>query len=644
MILPIAGAVLLGGCSPQAATQHGTPNEPAWPTPQQAASVQGPTDPVASRLTVWLRLVGGSNHASAKEYADFLNSRPIWPRWQLLKLRMQQALAQETDTSLLAQLCSEQQLTYGPALARCKEFVPQQAPALSAQAKQAWMNGNDTVAATQALSVAFPEVTTPDASWLRFNREEKSGQVAAAKQTISYLSAAKQKLATARLAFRTNDPNAEITAAGLTGTDAADPLLIFDRVRWLRLTQRYDDALRLWQQRASEAERLSLLAIFWRERDTLARELLQNQREADAFLISNDSVASGTNKLDSVFLSGWIALEKLHDGVKAEPFFRSLTQSSSLITKSRGYYWLGRAHQLAGQSAASKADYEQAALYAGTFYGQIAAAELEGQRPTLLNPSAVPESVSRHLLGAKTGVANTVTQVRLTGSDLAQAAQILASWGDFAHARDFLNLLAQQVVVMPDKLALVDLAESLHIPDIGVAVARQAGKEGIFLLQQGWPIPYAVPENNLPSGVVLGLMRQESSFNPDAVSSSNAIGLMQLKPSTAADMAHKLGVPTSTATATGLHNPHNNMQLGIAYLEHLQSRFGSVVPYIAAAYNGGPTRLARWLAASGDPAAAQASQHEMIDWIESIPYSETRNYVQRVWENMTIYTVLGENK
>lgn len=643
MVAPFA-ALLLAACSPQATTQASGAVQPAWPTPQQAASVNGPTDPVASRLTVWLGLVN-NQHASAKEYADFLNTRPVWPHWQLFKLRMQQALVQENDPAVLQQLCTQQTLTYGPALARCKTALPQNAALFSEQARQAWVNGNDTTLAANALSTSFPEAITPQAAWQRFNREETTGQLTAAKQTVAYLGAAQKPVAQARMALRANDPSAESLLANVTAANATDPLLILDHARWLRNAQRYDEAVQLWKSSAATAEAHSPLALFWRERDALARELLQNQRVEDAYAVANDTVVSGANKLDAQFLCGWIALEQQQDPIKAEPFFRQLAASSALITRSRGYYWLGRAHALANNKAAAQADYQQAASDVGTFYGQMAAAELDGQRPVLLNPGTLPAKLKQSLITTRDGgSAATATKVRLDGSDLAQAAQILVAWNDTAHAREFLALLAQQVVTMPDKLALADLAHDLHIPDIGVTIARQAGKNGVFLLHEGWPVPYTVPQNTLPQGLVLGLMRQESSFNPDAISSSNAIGLMQLKPSTAGDMARKVGLPSAAATATGLHDPNNNMQLGVAYLEHMQERFGQNVPYIAAAYNGGPTRLARWLNTSGDPAAQNASRIQMIDWIESIPYSETRNYVQRVWENMTIYAVLGQNK
>jgi soluble lytic murein transglycosylase len=231
----------------------------------------------------------------------------------------------------------------------------------------------------------------------------------------------------------------------------------------------------------------------------------------------------------------------------------------------------------------------------------------------------------------------------LDAKELAQAAALLVSWGDRPHARDFLQMLADQTSGAVALRGLSALAQRLDLPDIAVTAARKAGRDGV-LLRSGWPAPYSIPENGLPTGLVPGLIRQESSFNPDAVSISNAIGLMQLKPSTAADMTRRAGLAPSAASVTGLHDPMNNIRLGVAYLEHIQERFGPVVPYLAAAYNGGPGRLGRWLDAMGDPAREDAKDDVMLDWIESIPVAETRNYVQRVWENMIIYRVTGERR
>ncbi|KXV76598.1 lytic transglycosylase domain-containing protein [Acetobacter cerevisiae] len=643
-VLPLA-VLLLSACSgpPETATPTAS-SAPAEALPQPVAtspSQAGVSGSVSDRLTVWLSLVG-SSHASAQEYADFLKTRPVWPRWQLLQSRMQQALAKETDPAVLGRLCA-QTLTYGPALAQCAVQVGASNSGLSshlaAEAKQAWMNGNDASTAASALSGTFPQALTQEASWLRFNREEKAGLLTAARQAVPYLSAIRQKQAQARLAFRANDASAEALASALPASEATDPYLILDHLRWLRAQKRDTDAAALWKSAGVQAEARARHPAFWRERDALARELVQAGQNEDALFLANDTTVTGATRLDAEFLSGWIALQKLHNPTQADVFFKPLADSSALITKSRGFYWLGRARLAAQDNASAQADWQKAASYPGTFYGQMAAAKLAGNETTLLAPDHIPPSIVKALAAERDPAASAS---RLAGSDLVQAAQLLVSWGDKPHARDFLMLLSQQLVSLSDRLALCDLAMRLNLPDVAVSVSRQVGRDGLFLLHSGWPAPYTPPATGLPSGLVLGLSRQESNFNPDAISSSNAIGLMQLKPSTAGDMVRRAGVPASAATASGLHDPENNMALGAAYLSYLQDKFGNVVPYMAAAYNGGPGRLSRWLTAAGDPARSGASQDEMIDWIESIPFSETRNYVQRVWENMTIYTAMGK--
>ena len=595
------------------------------------------------RLDVWLRLVGPA-HASAQDYADFLQSGSVWPRRSVLVLRMQQALANETDTQVLARLCHSQKLTHASALAHCATQLPDDKPLqqqLASEAVSAWTDGNDTSTAASVLTGTFGTALTPQSAWLRFDREERAGLLNAAQQTLPYLSASKQILAQARLALRNNDPAAQSLLDALPSSMRTDPWLVLDQARWLRKQQRYDDAVALWKAAAVEAERATRSKLFWRERDALARELIQQNRAEDAFAVANDTVADGESRLDAVFLSGWIALRMQHDTATAEDFFRQLTVSPSLITRGRGFYWLGRARAAAGNVASAQADWTRAASYPGTYYGQMAAATLTGGGNALLAPEQVPDLIVQNLRAANTSAPSASEEVLPSGNDLLLAALRLASMGDKDHARDFLNLFEKQVTETPQRQALSSLALRLGVPDIAVTIARHAGRDGIFMLRSGWPLPYTPPESSLPKDFVMGLMRQESSFNPDAVSPSNAIGLMQIKPSTAADMVRAAGVPPSAATAAGLRNPQSNMQLGTAYLLHMQDRFGPIVPYMAAAYNGGPGRLAKWLTTAGDPVHNGADMEQMIDWVENIPYAETRNYVQRVWENMIVYKALG---
>lgn len=633
----------LTACSGPSAQQVSASEESAGASDGAPTRNALPVGNLNDRLDTWLRLVGPA-HASAQDYADFLQSGSVWPRWSVLVLRMQQALANETDTQVLARLCHSQKLTYAPALVQCATQLPDDKPLqqqLAAEAVTAWTNGNDTPVAATTLASTFGASLTPQSSWLRFDREERSGLVNAAQQTLPYLSASRQPLAQARLALRNNDPTAQSQFDALPSSARADPWLVLDLARWLHKQQRYDEAVALWKAGAVEAERTTRSKLFWRERDGLARELIQQNRAGDAFAVANDTIAQGESRLDAVFLSGWIALRMQHDAATAEDFFRQLTESSSLITRSRGFYWLGRARASVGNMASAQADWTRASAYPGTYYGQMAAATLAGRANALLEPEQVPALIVQNLRSADNALPPSSEETLPTGNDLLLAALRLAAMGDKDHTRDFLNLFEKQVTQTPQRQALSSLALRLGVPDIAVTVARHAGRDGVFMLRSGWPLPYTPPQSSLPQDFVMGLMRQESSFNPDAVSPSNAIGLMQIKPSTAADMVRAAGVAPSAATAVGLRDAQNNMQLGTAYLLHLQDRFGPIVPYMAAAYNGGPTRLAKWLTTAGDPAHNGGQMEQMIDWVENIPYAETRNYVQRVWENMIVYKALG---
>lgn len=595
---------------------------------------------LADRLHFWLRLVG-PERASAQDYADFLVNGPAWPRRSLITARMEQALLTETDPAIVSEVCRTQPLATAAALAYCAQQAPGLATRLADEAGRAWQNGNDAAPPARLLAEQFPSAITPAASWARFDREERAGLTEAARRTLPYLDADRQALARARLAFRTGEADAQTQADALPASVRSDSFLVLDHARWLRQQQRYDEAVALWAAAGNAAEQAAPPALFWRERETLARELLQAGRATDALSVADDPVIGGSGRLDSRFLCGWIALRFGHDAARAADFFMPLSQSASLISKSRGLYWLARAYAQAGNDDEYHATLKRAAAFPTTFYGQLAGALLEGQDQALLKPSYVADITQRGLRGIPSS--DESVDEALDASELAQAAALLVSWGDRPHARDFLQMLADQTSGAVALRGLSALAQRLDLPDIAVTAARKAGRDGV-LLRSGWPAPYSIPENALPTGLVPGLIRQESSFNPDAVSISNAIGLMQLKPSTAADMTRRAGLAPSAASVTGLHDPMNNIRLGVAYLEHIQEHFGPVVPYLAAAYNGGPGRLGRWLDAMGDPAREGAKDDVMLDWIESIPVAETRNYVQRVWENMIIYRVTGERR
>jgi len=229
-------------------------------------------------------------------------------------------------------------------------------------------------------------------------------------------------------------------------------------------------------------------------------------------------------------------------------------------------------------------------------------------------------------------VASDTDRQSLSGRELVTVARYIGQSGDSERTRPFLLRLARLVNGPGETLLLAHLAVELKRPDIALVIARRATESGVTLFDASFPVVDIGTTGSIERALALAVTRQESAFNAGAVSSSGALGLMQLMPGTARDVAGKLGVPFIQDKLT--HDPTYNVQLGTQYLADMLQRFGGSYELALAAYNAGPGRVARWMESIGDP---RAGKIDMVDWIEMIPFRETRNYVQRIMEGVGVY-------
>jgi soluble lytic murein transglycosylase len=584
-------------------------------------------DPVAAKLVTYYRLLAPAVGGAA-EIADFIAANPDWPQQALLALRRDEALATTSDDASVAALCARVAPARPAALVRCAEAedaLGQRAAAADA-ARAAWRGGLDGVTAEAALLQRFGGALTAADHWRRFatllGRDD-----AALARLLPLLDATSQLRARAILALRHDDPQAAslLDAAGSAGR--AEPLLFLAQSGWLRRLGRVADARALWQSTGAMAEQLAppdTRATFWAERDRLARALLRAGDATGAYALADDRAPlSGEAALDQAFLAGFIALEILHDPKQAEPHFRALTTlSEAVITAARAHYWLARTAVARGDGARARAEYAEAARFPLTFYGQLAARAL----------GEAPETLNARILALHDPGWTAAEVDDFAHREVARAATLLVAWGAPRRARPFLTRLASLAQDAADRSMDAHLSLAFGIPDEAVMIARLAGRAGVMLPDAGWPIAAPVPEGPLPPALVLGVIRQESSFDIAAESPSGALGLMQLLPGTARLIAAKLGAPAAPGALTS--DARYNIQLGTAYLGQLLDHYAGALPLALAAYNGGPSRVAEWLAENGDP---RAGGIDIIDWIELIPFAETRNYVERVTENIAIY-------
>jgi soluble lytic murein transglycosylase len=371
--------------------------------------------------------------------------------------------------------------------------------------------------------------------------------------------------------------------------------------------------------------------LFWPAQDQLARALLMEGDAKDAYqvVIAVDPPIEGATAraqiADRDFLAGFLLLRFLKEPAEAATWFTDLASSSTaVITQARAYYWRARTET----GAAAQADYTVAAGYPDTYYGQLAALAL----------GDTPSALAARILNTPEPAYTAGDALNFAFMELPRAAFLLTQMDDPTDAQIFLNRLGVICAVDSCRELAAKLALGLGYPQSAITIARNAGIAGQMLIREGWPVAVTPPAGIEPA-IALGIMRQESSFNPTIVSGAGAVGLMQLMPETARRTAVQNGIPYSGVG--DLDDPQINMALGSAYIAGLIQNFGNCLPLAIAAYNAGPTNVANWLAENGDPEMGSGiGGANMIDWVEEIPFSETRNYVQRVTESIVIYRAL----
>ncbi len=426
----------------------------------------------------------------------------------------------------------------------------------------------------------------------------------------------------------------EQQAQGLQSNPQTEDVPFLDQILALHSAGQDEQAATLFVTQGQAAETTSDAAAqaqFWPVQNQLARALLAEGNPKAAYAVvtaaapPEQNLAATSQTADRDFLAGFLLLRFLHQPAAASGWFTSLAgASTAVITQSRAYYWLGRAEF----GAQAQDDFARAAEYPTTYYGQLASLAL----------GETPEQLSARILATGEPGFTPTDALSFATMELPRAAALLVQMDDRQDAEIFLNRLGQTAADDRTRELAARLALGLNLPTSAVSIARTAGLNGQMLVREGWPMPVS-PPNTIDPAITYGIIRQESSFDPVIVSPARAVGLMQLEPATARKTGHVNGLPYNNLT-----NPAQNMALGTAYLASTIQDFGNCLPLAIAAYNAGPTNVARWLASNGDPElSASAGGANIIDWIEQIPFTETRNYVQRVSENITIYEALTGN-
>lgn len=406
-----------------------------------------------------------------------------------------------------------------------------------------------------------------------------------------------------------------------------DPDFIFLSIRRLRQLRRYEDAAALFATVPKDTEHLVDPGAWWTEARIISRGLFDMGDKAGAYkLVDMGFARSPADIADAEFHAGWYAIRGLKDPDKAATHFRNLLAASPAAhDQARAHYWLGRALDMKSQGTGDN-EFRKAAAYPGTFYGQLAGARLNAFVAPLQRYQILPGE-----------------SARLCANVEMQAIRLLKDAGEDSRARRLYLAYAAELDKPADLQILAASALADYGPSLALAISKTAQKQGHDPGMAAFPLG-AIPDSADISGagkaLAYAIARQESAFNPTAISAADARGLLQILPSTAKKVAKRYQI--AWAEEKLINDPAYNATLGSHYLGEQINRFGGSYILTFAAYNAGPARIPQWISKYGDPRGKRID--EIVDWIESIPFQETRDYVQRVMENYQVYkSLLGEH-
>ena len=584
------------------------------------ALVASTRDHLLDKVLYWLDLTrwrGGSFETASA----FLKANPDWPGQGALRLRAEEWLTLNPSNATVVSWFEE----YPPTTRDGRIRLANAYRALGREAdgvgllRRVWIEDNFSPTEEKAFLTQYGTLLEPKDDLTRLDRLLWRNQTDAAKRQMMRVDLAHRALAEARILYLTVANGAHEALSKVTAALHGDPGLVYARLKWDRVKNRDDEARAILLEPPASLVRPEL---WWDERQIEVRRALAAGDNATAYRLARDHhLTEGNDFAEAEWLAGWTAL-RAHDPQLALGHFRNLfLNARSPVVQSRSAYWAARTYEQLGQPADAREWYGKAAAYVTTFYGQLALAQLGPTAETVLPPEPVPSPTVVKAFNAR---------------EVPRVVRRLDAIGETTRIDPFVMRLID-VAEKPEQMVLTArLARESGRVDLALTVARRAFRDGVTLIDAGYPmlpeITPAAPNGGAEPALLHALIRQESNFAPDAVSRAGARGLMQLMPSTAKWIATKYSLPYSEPRLTA--DPKYNLTVGQAYLNGVLDSFSGSYVLSLAAYNAGPARVRQWMHDFGDPRDPGV---DVVDWIEQIPFNETRNYVQRVLESLQVY-------
>ena len=580
-------------------------------------------------LVNWMYLIEPQSGASFNEYSAFIKNHKDWPRINRIKYLAEHKINFDNNSppSIIEYFSNNPPLSGFGRLRLAEAFLEnnqtEKAKNLVKDGfKDAELSKNDL----KYFSKIFKKFLTHQDYVLRADYFAYEAKYKDLKDTIEYLNPDYQKLYNARAALFTKR-SADNLISQIPQSLKEDPGLIYDRIKWRRKKARFDDALTLMNQSASDS--LMKNQYLAKERLSVGRDKISDKEYKVAYDILKDHrLNEGADYAEIEWHLGWIALSFTNQtDVALGHFLRMNAAVTYPISKARAAYWIGRTYKKLGQASQANSWFRTGSQYGTTFYGQLSHIELNEKRFSINNNFKFNEDKYEEFKKNNPQAKSVVVLKELNRTRYTK--DILRHLGDPEQNRTFEEISMAGV-----------LAQEIERLDFAIQIAKNASYKNLNFLEISYPkieVPKQVKSQKiLDSSVILALIRQESEFDTSANSKVGAKGLMQIMPATAKLLSKVTNVDFSREKLT--KDKDYNLALGSYYISDLDDDFGS--HYLAfAAYNAGPHRVEKWIKTYGDP---RRKQIDAIDFIELIPFHETRNYVQRVSENINVYEYLND--
>jgi len=581
----------------------------------------------------WRHLLTTGNQATFYDYMTFIQNNKHYPRISRIKYLAEQKISTDkiSPKKIINWFGVDEPLSGYGMLVLGESFIQTgDSEKGIALIKRGWITAELSRASMKSLSKKYRKYLDSKDYINRADYLAWENKYWDLKRMLPYLPKDYQLLYTARQILMSKSYGVDQAIKNVPQKFKNDAGLNHDRLKWRRKRGRIDSSLEILSSIKNNKDYLVRPDKWWVERAIMSRALIYKNKYETAYKVaSQHSLDKGSEFAEAEWLSGWIALSFLNDPILAVDHFNNFYQNVSYpISLARGAYWLGRSYEKIGDKRQSEDWYREATKYLTTYYGQLAFLKINPSQNFELEEQADVEDDYRKYFYNK---------------ELVKITHLLNELNKDKYTKNILRHLANDNIASGSEILAAELATNISRYDFAIQVSKLASYEKRFHNTFNYPIisvPQYVNGRKIPeTAFILSLIRQESEFDMRANSHVGAQGLMQIMPYTAKLVAKQAKLPYSKSRLTS--DPEYNINLGSHYIAGLILQYDGAYPFATAAYNAGPKRVKHWKKINKDP---QKKQIDFVDWVELIPFKETRNYVQRVMENYNVYRYILEKK